>query len=644
MAGGYAWRSRMESILRGLGFHDEDIDRPLRSFSGGELTRGSLARALASNPDLLLLDEPTNHLDLASLEWLEDELASLDCSVLLVSHDRWFLERVATGVLELERHRGKVYNMKYSAYRREKAEALANQAESYERQQEEIARLTRFVDKFRAGTRSRQAASRQKVLDRIERVEKPRTDKALAFGFPRAERSGRVVVEVEKLVLSAGEKHLLDGATIHVERGQRVALIGPNGAGKTTLVETILGRRAPVSGKAKLGHNVTPAYFSQHTAELKDHHSVVESMLAQARVKLTNTQARTILGRFLFTQDEVERKVEVLSGGERRRLALASLVASGANFLVLDEPTNHLDVESREALEDALDAYDGTILLVSHDRALIDAVATHTASIEGRRIAAPRRLQRLPGRQAAAARRRRRSRSPPPSRRRRPRRRSPAAEQKRPPSACSGSSPRSRSGSTRSSASSAARGAARGPRRARRPERVSAAGTRHRELQEELAWQLREWERLHEGAPPPSWVDRAGLGRWAAMAAADRLQELVQRLSEDSSHLVRRRSTSPRPRCARRACPLAKAVAFGAGAAALAMLGLFALVQALIDVLGEFTPAWLAAIVAWRWSSSWWRGCSAFWPQGRQARRPAHAGPGHGRGQGRRRDPAGGAA
>src|SRR5690348_9563470 len=229
-AGGYAWRSRLESILRGLGFADTDLERPLASFSGGELTRASLARALASNPDLLLLDEPTNHLDLQSLEWLEDELASLPCSVLLVSHDRWFLERVATGVLEIERGRAKVYNMAYSAYRREKAEALSNQAEAFERQQEEIARLQRFVDKFRAGTRSRQAASRQKMLDRIERVDRPRSEKALAFGFPRAERSGRIVVEVEKLVLKAGDKPLLDGATVHVERGQRVALIGPNGA------------------------------------------------------------------------------------------------------------------------------------------------------------------------------------------------------------------------------------------------------------------------------------------------------------------------------------------------------------------------------------------------------------------------------
>jgi ATP-binding cassette subfamily F protein 3 len=504
-AGGYAWRSRLESILRGLGFAAGDIDRPLRSFSGGELTRGSLARALASNPDLLLLDEPTNHLDLQSLEWLEDELASLPCSVLLVSHDRWFLERVATGVLEIERGRAKVYNMAYSAYRREKAEGLVNQAEAYERQQEEIARLQRFVDKFRAGTRSRQAASRQKTLDRIERVEKPRTERSLAFGFPKAERSGRLVLEADGLVLRAGTKELLDGASIAVERGQRVALIGPNGAGKTTLVETLLGRRPPAGGKAKLGHNVTPAYFSQHTTDLVDRHTVVESMIAGARVKLTNTQARTILGRFLFTQDEVERRVEVLSGGERRRLALASLVASGANFLVLDEPTNHLDVESREALEEALDAYDGTILLVSHDRALIDAVATHTASIEDRRIVTRHGDYNdfLEARAVAAARP-----APAPAPR-------PKPAQKARPRPAQAKAPKP----------------ARPPQRVTRmirqveeriealeqeqatleasladPElvsdagRVAEVGTRHREVQEELAWQLREWETLQEQA------------------------------------------------------------------------------------------------------------------------------------------------
>ena len=381
-AGGYAWRSRLESILRGLGFVDDDADRDLGTFSGGELTRASLARALASKPDLLLLDEPTNHLDLGSLEWLERELVSLDASILLVSHDRWFLESVGTGVLELERGRGRLYPGRYSAYRREKAMQIEQQAEQFERQKEELERLQRFVDKFRAGTRSKQAKSVAKRIDRIELVDKPRTQRALAFGFPKPVRPGRVVLETEKLRVEAGTKLLVDGAGFAIERGQRVALIGPNGAGKTTLVEALLGRRPLAAGRAKLGHNVAVSYFTQHAEELPEHASVVEAMCLGT--PLNSNQARGLLGRFLFSGEMVERKVGVLSGGERRRLSLARLVASGANFLVLDEPTNHLDVESREALEDALDAFDGTILFVSHDRALIEAVATHTLAVEQR--------------------------------------------------------------------------------------------------------------------------------------------------------------------------------------------------------------------------------------------------------------------
>ena len=496
-AGGYAWRSRLESILRGLGFDPVVADRPLGSFSGGELTRASLARALAANPDLLLLDEPTNHLDLLSLEWLEDELTSLDVSIVLVSHDRWFLERVATGVLELERGRGKVYAMRYSAFRREKAEALAAQADAFERQQQELERLQRFVDKFRAGTRSRQAQSKQKALERIERVDRPRREKSLAFGFPKATRSGRIVAEVDGLVLRNGDKSLLEDASFAIERGQRVALVGPNGSGKTTFVEALLGARGVDAGKLKLGHGVEPAYFSQHASELPDHLSVVEALAAGSRARLTQTQARTILGVFLFTQGEVERKVGVLSGGERRRLALATIVASGANLLVLDEPTNHLDVESREALEDALDAFEGTILLVSHDRALIDAVATHTASIEERRIVLrpgdyndlleARATQPTPAPPPLPL----RPKSPP-----RPRTRPIPV---RPPQRV-----------TRKIAEVEAT-VARLETEQRRVEsdladptvmgdaaRLAEVGRRHRELTEELAWKLREWEELQE--------------------------------------------------------------------------------------------------------------------------------------------------
>jgi ATP-binding cassette subfamily F protein 3 len=384
-AGGYAWRSRLESILRGLGFSAEnDAERELSTFSGGELTRASLARVLSSNPDILLLDEPTNHLDLASLEWLERELQSLDAAIVLVSHDRWFLESVATGVIELDRTKARVYAMRYSAYRRERALQMEQAAEAFEAQKEEIERLERFVTKFRAGTRARQAQSVAKRIDRIDRLDAPHRERAMAFGFPKTVRPGRLLVEVEELELSAGDKTLLHHGDFALERGARCAVIGPNGAGKTTFIDTLLGRRTPDAGRIKLGHNVQTAYYTQHGEEFSDRSTVLEAMLAG--LAINQQQGRTILGRFLFPGDLVEKKVSVLSGGERRRLSLARLVATGANLLVLDEPTNHLDVESREALEDALNAYDGTILFVSHDRALIDGVATETLALEDQRL------------------------------------------------------------------------------------------------------------------------------------------------------------------------------------------------------------------------------------------------------------------
>jgi ATP-binding cassette subfamily F protein 3 len=504
--GGYAWRARFEEILRGLSFKIEDADRPLGSFSGGELTRASLARVLAAQPDLLLLDEPTNHLD---LEWLEDQLTALDCSILLVSHDRWFLERVATGILELEFGRSKHYAMGYSAFRREKAMALANQADAFERQQAEIERLQRFVDKFRAGTRSRQAQSKVKQMNRMERVEAPRRERSLAFGFSKVERSSRIVIEAEKLTLRAGDKPLLDEAGLVVERGQRVAVIGPNGAGKTTLVETLLGLRQPVSGRIKLGHNVTTGYFSQHIAEMPEHLSVVDAMTRATGGHLNSTQSRTILGNFLFTQEEVDRKVGVLSGGERRRLALAALVAGGANLLVLDEPTNHLDVEAREALEEALDAYDGTVLLVSHDRALIDAVATHTASIEDRKITLRHGdyndyLEAVAERTAPAA---PLSRGPAGAAR-------PKAEGKRQSAPRTTPTPAKRRPSQRTqrlirdlesgiakleAEQSSLEATLTDPATASDHTRLSEVGTRYQQVQEELAWKLLEWERVQAG-------------------------------------------------------------------------------------------------------------------------------------------------
>ena len=383
---GYAWEAWLERVQRGLGIDADWVDRPLKSFSGGELTRASLARALVARPSVLLLDEPTNHLDLQSVEWLETALSEVDATIVLISHDRWFLESVTTKVLDLDGEKSRVWPMRYSAFRRAKAEALATQATLAAAQAREIARLERFVERWSAGTKARQAQSRKKQLDRIERVAPPPTkERSLAFGFPKTERPGRVVVEADGLSVGAGGALLLEKVSFAIERNQRIAVVGPNGAGKTTLVETLIGIRTPTAGRVSLGHRVAVGYFSQHAEELDPNRTIVETVLSGTA--LTNTQARTLLGRFLFSGEVVDRRVEMLSGGERRRLSLVQLIAHGGNFLVLDEPTNHLDIESREALEEAIEAFDGTVLMVSHDRALIDLVATHTLALEDGDIA-----------------------------------------------------------------------------------------------------------------------------------------------------------------------------------------------------------------------------------------------------------------
>jgi ATP-binding cassette subfamily F protein 3 len=387
-AGGYGWRDRALGTLHGLGFRDDaDLDRALATFSGGELTRASLGRALAGAPDLLLLDEPTNHLDIASLEWLEGHLTSLDAAIVLVAHDRWFLESVGTSVLELEAGRGKFFAGTWHEWRREKAARELALGRAIERQQAEIERLERFVTRFRAGTRARQAQARVKKLSKIERISADPSDgAALAFSFKPPERSGRVVFELEHAELSAGGKQLLHDAELWLERGEHVSLVGANGAGKTTLIETLAGQRELPQGKLRTGHNVKIGFLSQHAEELTTGtaRTVVEA--AQHATGLTPGKARALLGRFLFSGEDAEKPIEGLSGGERRRLSLAILVHSGANVLILDEPTNHLDLESREALEAALRTFPGALLLVSHDRALLDAIGTRTVALEDQEL------------------------------------------------------------------------------------------------------------------------------------------------------------------------------------------------------------------------------------------------------------------
>ncbi len=378
-AGGYAWRERVDGVLRGLGFEEPDFGRAVATFSGGELTRAALARALARDPDLLLLDEPTNHLDLESLEWLEGELASLDAAVLLVAHDRWFLESVTTAVLELDAGRSTFFPGPWHVWRREKAERALHAQKTAERVEDDIVRLERFVERFRyKKSKAKQAQAKLTQIARLEEERRAargevalltRRSRRLGFDFLKPPRSGRTVLEVEGLGVAAGERQLLTDVTFALERGEHVGLVGPNGSGKTTLAETFLDRRPALAGTSRLGYGVVPAYFSQHGLDLDERGTVLG--VAQARTGLPRPQAQMLLGRFLFSGWEAhEKSVSALSGGERRRLSLALLVASGANFLILDEPTNHLDLESREALEAALEAFPGTVLLVSHDRAL----------------------------------------------------------------------------------------------------------------------------------------------------------------------------------------------------------------------------------------------------------------------------------
>jgi ATP-binding cassette subfamily F protein 3 len=390
-AGGWTWRDRATSMVRGLGFEDEaDLDRQLKTFSGGELTRASLARALAGDPDLLLLDEPTNHLDIESLEWLEKTLVKLDAAVVLVAHDRWFLEAVGTGVLELEAGRSRYFPGTWTQWRTEQAAREIALGRSIDKQQAEIARLEAFVERFRAkATKAKQAQSRVKRLDKIERIERDPRDRAgLKFDFKAPERSGRVVFELLNGRVEVGSdpvRVLLDDAEIHLERGEHVTLVGPNGAGKTTLIDTLAGVRPLAAGKLRTGHNVKIGHLSQHADELGRGaggraNKVIEA--CAVHTGLSPNKARALLGRFLFSGADAEKPLEGLSGGERRRLSLAILVASGANVLILDEPTNHLDIESREALEDALQSFEGSLLLVSHDRALLEAVGTRTVAVD----------------------------------------------------------------------------------------------------------------------------------------------------------------------------------------------------------------------------------------------------------------------
>jgi ATP-binding cassette subfamily F protein 3 len=386
--GGYRWRDDVLAVLRGLGFDTEQTERPLATFSGGELTRASLARALAARPDLLLLDEPTNHLDIPSLEWLERYLVELDAAVVLVAHDRWFLEAVGTSVLELEAQRARFFAGPWHAWREEQAKREIALGKAIERQQAEIARMERFVERFRyKATKARQAQSRVKMIEKAKRggpAGERRDKRQLRFSFKPPSRPGRIVLKLVNGTLEVPGRTLLESADLELERGEHVVLVGANGTGKTTLIETLAGRREPAAGSVRTGHNVRLGYLSQHADTAAGSGTVLDA--AKRETGLTENQARALLGGFLFSGPDAEKQLADISGGEQRRLSLAILVASGANVLVLDEPTNHLDIESREALEDALTEFEGAVLLVSHDRALLEAVGSRTLVCEDGRL------------------------------------------------------------------------------------------------------------------------------------------------------------------------------------------------------------------------------------------------------------------
>ena len=386
--GGYAYRARAASALSSLGFDPEDWKRPVSSFSGGEQSRIALARLLLSEPDLILLDEPTNHLDLRGIEWLENFVKSANSAVLVVSHDRYFLDAISGSIVELENGKLTRYPGNYTKYVSEKQardEQLARKAKANSERREQ---LERFIEKNRAkNTKAKQAKSKQKLLDRMDKIEGPSNGKSnMRLDLSgETSRAGRVVLEMEAASYGyEANEPLLNDLELVVERGEKVALLGPNGAGKSTIMRLAAGEVEPQGGIVRLGNNVAPAYQDQQLARLDPNKTVLEE--AMHATGFDTPETRELLGAFLFSGEEVFKKVSALSGGEQNRLCLAEIVVSGANLLLMDEPTNNLDIPAREALEDALLEYRGTLFFISHDRYFLRKLATRVVELEKGRL------------------------------------------------------------------------------------------------------------------------------------------------------------------------------------------------------------------------------------------------------------------
>lgn len=381
--GGYDYEQKTKRIVYGLGFTDEDLYKPANAFSGGQKTRINLAKALVRRPDFLFLDEPTNHLDMEMLEWLEGYLSSYRGGILIVSHDRYFMDRIVTGVVELDHHKATTYRGNYSRYVAQREERLKADTIAYEKQQEYIKKTEEYIDKYRAGIKSKMARGRQSQLNRLERLEAPETSHSLDFKFPPAAMSADKVLVLDHVSIGyQTDDPIIDDVSVVVRRGESVALIGPNGAGKSTMVKAIVGELFPIEGHIDIGNRVQVGYFSQEHEELHDRWQVVDEIINN--YNFTEEKARNVLGSFLFKGDDVFKLVGDLSGGERARLALLKLFLQGDNFLILDEPTNHLDVPTREIVERALQQFGGTCFIISHDRYFLDQVSTRTLVLENK--------------------------------------------------------------------------------------------------------------------------------------------------------------------------------------------------------------------------------------------------------------------